>query len=601
MMSAIIENALYGTIFIETSPSTGTASWTNQTATFVNGSVSRGGTEDYIGLAQGIVGSGSLQFYENSNTILPGYWIRIRVAAGNVWSGFVQDVLTQTIFEGGTSKTMKILIVCDWTSYVGQFYVPDVSGTDDVVNDFTGRANSLNNFVDATNATSLVTVGTNSSATYYLGDVRNRTFSEQLDITVASIPSSAWYPTVASPTNGTTGRTGLVNLTVLGASTGITFTDGTHTGTPALLAYYNEINTNYGSSDISNSVILTNQSLREVDFRGDWTKNDSTSITSYGRRAAAFEVTTSTDTFVFNLVPNPALADSGDFLTSGTANLTLNRQLLTDVATGATNMLTLGTTQPVTDGGNFVAMGRVSALTTAIPFAYGGPEFNGTYGAFITDPSVQYTASVYMRGGVGQASMAGFAAIRWYDNVGATISTSNGTSSAISSTAWGRRTVTATAPSNAYSAVIFAWFTFSGTNNTGNRYFSTAAQMELGASATTWFSGDTTDTASNQYYWAPVGESSGGSIKITNFLETIASSFLTANKTPVRAPRQLRWNVQQNINAVDNLELYKKVDVWFQGVKWQQYITGITYTLDSSGTFTNRWMADIELRPVANI
>jgi hypothetical protein len=360
------------------------------------------------------------------------------------------------------------------------------------------------------------------------------------------------------------------------------------------------VNVNYGSSDISNSVLLTNVASRDYDFRGSWNKNDSTSISSYGRRAVAFDVCTSYDGFLINIIPNPHLAYSADFLLSGNANLTLNRALLADMATGATNFLTAGTTQPTTDAGLYIASGKVSANTATVIFIYNGPENNGTAQSFLVGPGVQYTASVYQRGGVGQASMTARADIRWYDISGAVISTSSGTATTLTSTAWLRRSVTATAPANAYSAVMFATFLYGGANNTNNRYYATSAQFETGATANTWFSGDGVNTSSNVFYWLDTPGASD-SIKGTNFLETVASSFLTNNKNPVRAPRSLSWNVQQNINAVDNLELYKTVDVWLQGVKWTQYITGIRYTLEPSGAFTNRWMAQIELRPAAQI
>jgi hypothetical protein len=298
------------------------------------------------------------------------------------------------------------------------------------------------------------------------------------------------------------------------------------------------------------------------------------------------------------MVPNPHLSYSSDYLISGTANLVLNRQLLSDMATGATNFLTLGTTQPVTDGGDYVAVGRVSANTPAIPFAYGGPEFNGTYGAFLVRPSTQYTASVYQRGGVGQASMAGFAAIRWYDINGATISTSNGTSSTTTSTSWTRKTVTATSPSTAYSAVMFSSNTFSGTNNTNNRYFATGAQMETGATATTWFIGDTTDTSSYLYFWnGDPGQSSSN--QVTNNLATITTAFLTANKDPFYSPFTVRLNSQSNLTATVLLDLYKSIFIWFDSHRWTATITGITHNITINADGTTRWMIDLNIRPSA--
>jgi hypothetical protein len=616
-MSSIHERPLYGNVaygetnvFVETSPNTGTATWTNQTPTFVGGSVSRGGPEDYRGLVKGTVGTGQLQFYENTNTILPGYWIRLRVQNvgndGNFWAGFIQDVQTRIIFEGKTTKKIKTLIVCDWVSYVSQFY--DEVTTVGNATKLSEAAGSFNLMIDPSYTTYPISNSVDITSGYFLNLVNPGTIADKLNLVTATVPTSAWYSTRVSPTHGTTGLDGLINLTGPNGSTTVTFTDGSHSGTTGYLTYYNDIEINYGSSDISNSTVLTNapmpitpfDELRGYDYAGTWAKSDSTSVSTYGRRTSSFDVGTYYDDYLLNMVPNPHLSYSSDYLVSGNGNLVLNRQLLTDMATGATNYLTAGATQPVTDAGLYIASGRLSANTPTVIFIYNGPESNGVYPGFSVRPGTQYTGSVYQRGGVGQSSMQARAAIRWYDINGAIISDTNGTATTLTSTAWLRRTVTATAPANAYYAALFAVFLFSGTNNTSNRYFSTAAQFETGASANTWFSGDTADTASNVYYWKDF-EGGSASVKATNFLETIASSFITNNKTPLYAPRRLRLNAQGGSAIIRFLELYKTAEVWLQGVKWVQYITGINHTLGNSGPFASRWMIDIELRPAAQI
>jgi hypothetical protein len=299
-----------------------------------------------------------------------------------------------------------------------------------------------------------------------------------------------------------------------------------------------------------------------------------------------------------NMIPNPHLSYSSDYLLSGNANLVLNRQLLTDVATGATNFLTAGTTQPVTDAGLYVAVGRLSANTATTIFIYNGPENNGTVQSFLVRPGIQYTASVYQRGGVGQSSMAARADIRWYDINGATISTSSGTAATLTSTAWSRRSVTATAPANAYSAVMFATVVFSGTNNTSNRYFSTAAQFQEGATATTWFSGDTTDDSSYLYFWnGDPGQSSSN--QVTNNLATITTAFLTANKDPFYSPFTVRLNSQSNLTATVLLDLYKSIFIWFDSHRWTATIAGISHNITINPDGTTRWMIDLNIRPSA--
>jgi len=600
-VSSIDENALYGTVYIETSPNTGTATWTDQAAYVTDAAFRRGGRENYIGLVEGIVGSGQITFYANPNTILPGYWLRIRVTAGTVWSGFIQDIQTEIMFRGKTQKEIKRLIVCDWVSYLGQFDLPEINNYG--ANDFTGVAQQLNNTIDSSNNTALVGVGTNSSASYYFGDYPPGDMVNALDTIVASVPGSSFYSSLASPSNGTTGRTGLVKLTSANASSGVTFTDGSHTGSPSLLAYYSDVSVNYASSDISNSVILTNVSQGTYDYQGTWSKDDSTSITNYGRRTAAFDVNTRYDGFLINMLWNPALSYNADYVVKGSTNTKADRVNIANTATGATGFLSTGTTTPATDGGLYCARAYNSANTVNTLIDFGGGAVPNSTGDPTVDVgySTQYTASAYLRAGVGHAgSLTGRVNIYWYTEVGALISTTSGTASTITATAWTRVSVTATAPSNAATALVAAWFIYGGSNNTNYKYYAACAQLEQSASASAWFSGDTVDTSSYVYYWLDI-EGGSPSIRGTNFLESIASSFLTNNKTPVKAPRTIRWNVQQNINAVDDLDLYKTVDVWLNNVKWTQVITGITYTLSTVGPYQNRWMAEIELRPAAQI
>jgi hypothetical protein len=592
---AIYEDSLYGTIFVETSPNTGTATWTDQTATLVNADVSRAGQENYVGLVQGEIGTGSFTFFDNTSTILPGYWIRLRVAAGNIWSGYVVNVSETVTFVNPNFLITKRVTVADWVSYVSQMNLGPYSFASGVTTVFAQRATQISNLIGSSNfvSTNLIT-----APGYNLTALPVMPVSQALDLSVNSIVGAYWKSTTASPVSATN-RTGLIKLDVIPASptATATFTDGTHTGTPANLCYYTTLDISNDSSEISNSVTINNVSDSDLDYQGTWSQEDATSITTFGRRFAEFDASITPTTVVDNIIPNPNLQLSSDYILSGNANQNLNRQLLSDMATGATNFLTAGATQPVSTIGDYIAVARLSANTATTIIIYNGPENNGTASSFLVRPSSPYTGFVYLRGGVGQSSMAAYCAIRWYDVNGATISTTNGTSATLLSTAWNQRSVTTTSPANAYSAVLFGVISFSGTNNTNNRYFATGASLRQTTSLD-WVAGDIPDNATYLYDWAGQ-EGQSASYRWSNQIDVLGNAFLAANSTSYRSPRSIQWNVQQNLSAVDNIDTYSYVDVWFQGTKWTQLVTGITHQIEQSSPTANRWLMRISLRPTS--
>ena len=592
----IEEASLYANLHVETSPIAVTAVWTDHISKVRDVSLSRGGIEEFIGAPGVQPGSGTISLVDFTATVLPGYWVRVRYSSSVIWAGYVQDVNVSYSFIDGVTYVVTTLTVLDWAAWIAQFSTDfmDRAQYEDI------RRGQINDIAEGTPVL-LRPPGIIFPEYVFDGLVGTRTLAEILDLTANTI-AGYWKSCLVVPTGSGAGIDDIIDLHNQSDPTNYFLTDGTHTsGSLVDRIDYVDLQVGTRTSDVANSVVISNKwNLEGADATVTYSASDATSIATYGSRFASFETNENVSanlTFqANNLVPNPHLSHSSDYLISGTGNLVLNRQLLSDMATGATNFLTLGTTQPVTDGGDYVAVGRVSANTPAIPFAYGGPEFNGTYGAFLVRPSTQYTASVYQRGGVGQASMAGFAAIRWYDINGATISTSNGTSSTTTSTAWTRKTVTATSPATAYSAVMFSWNTFSGANNTGNRYFATGAQMQTGATATTWFSGDTIDTSSYLYFWyGEPGQST--SSQVTNNLSILATEFLNNNKNPKYSPFTVRVNAQDNLTKIVNTDLYKYCSLWFDSHRWDAIITGITHNISINADGTTRWMLDLNIRP----
>lgn len=205
----------------------------------------------------------------------------------------------------------------------------------------------------------------------------------------------------------------------------------------------------------------------------------------------------------------------------------------------------------------------------------------------------QYTGSVYMRAGVGRAaSLTGRASIRWFNEAGTFMSDSNGTATAVADNAWGRRTVTATAPAGAVGAALFAWFLYSGANNSGFRYYTTAAQLELGATASTWVSGDTPDNATSLYEWeGQPGDSS--TIIYDNTIDTRATEILNTFSTPSVLVNSLTYNTAQNPNAATTVDVGSLVIVTFKGTTGTYRVTGISHDINPE-----RWMSTLQLAKV---
>lgn len=594
----VVESSLLGTVYVETSPNTGTATWTDQTDTLVSLSLSRGGREDYVAVASTNIGSGSATFRDNTNTIEPGYWFRVRTT-NNIWAGYVTDVNTQVVFENNQSYEIKTLLVADWASYASSFYIGPIPTNAGYLRD---RNSDINDLIDSGGTTNLIYELTGPAIpTRYLGSYPEARMDEIMNVTANSVPNGYWNATRETPTDGTTGRDNLLVLNFnVGSvtSTGLNLTDGTFSDSNSL--FYNTIQIEKNTSDISNAVIISNTD--GTTYTGEWYQEDSTSIAAYGRRLATIETNVSETADPLytskkaNIVPDPALQYSMDYTISGAGNMSFQRAALSTVNTGATYYLTSGATQPTGIVGDYVAMGKITANLANAPIWYGGTEGEATSPRIPITASTQYTASVYMRQGLTQTNTTGYCAIRWYDDAGAVISTSNGTSTTMSTSAWTRRTVTATAPATARTATVFAWFVYSGANNTNYRYFSTGAQLQTGSTASTWFSGDVTDTSATLYWW---DETPGSSISYTmdNKLSTYATEFLTANATPVHAPRRVTFNAQDNIAVLDDLELNRTIDVYYDGTQWTQYITGIRYNLYTVDNYISRFMVELELRP----
>lgn len=365
--------------------------------------------------------------------------------------------------------------------------------------------------------------------------------------------------------------------------------------------YYTDISTAYDTTAVINQINLDNIGIRASTQGSDkyeaysvaWSDSDTGSVTDWGARS--YDLTTNLWTEVnrYNMLPNPSEAYTADGITSGAGNMEVTRQQISLINTGATGMLSSGATQAVSGGGDFVARGRITANLASAPIAYGGTSTDAGYGAFPVLPSTQYTASAYMRAGIGSAtSLTGRVDIRWYTDAGATISTVSGTATTITQTGWTRRTLTATAPANAAYGVMFAWFIYGGANNTGYRYYSTCCQFEQASSASTWFSGDTTDDATYVYEWEGTPGQSR-SIRYNNMMDTRTGELLTEFADPIVRVNSLTWNTAQNPVVAASIDIGSLVIVTFKGTTDTYRVVGINHDITP-----DRWMMTLQVAKV---
>lgn len=104
----------------------------------------------------------------------------------------------------------------------------------------------------------------------------------------------------------------------------------------------------------------------------------------------------------------------------------------------------------------------------------------------VISTSQSYVVSMRARLGSGSDAANGRAELRWYDASGSAVSTSQGTSTALSTSAWTTLTATDTPPSTA----VFVGIAFQTPTATGAPVFHVdSCQLQLGDTATDWVPG----------------------------------------------------------------------------------------------------------------
>jgi hypothetical protein len=370
--------------------------------------------------------------------------------------------------------------------------------------------------------------------------------------------------------------------------------------------YYTDIKTSFDTSAVINDITFNNEGSRPAAAGSDkitgytveWNQSLGASIDDWGARNYDLRTNLYTAITTKNLCINPHFAYDSEYLYSDSTTQFADRVEIASNATNATGFLATGTTAPVTGGGGYCArliMGA-SASIGLIVFAGDGTinqASNQKQPTIRINPSTQYTASVYLRTGVNNtASTTVSVRIYFYTEAGAFISVSSGTTVAGTSTGWTRRTVTGTSPANAAYALVAGTFLYTGANNINFRYYAACGQLELGATASNWFSGDTQDDNTHIYDW----EGSAGvsnSIRYNNLIDERTTELLAAFATPSVTVDSLTFNTAQNPPLSSTIDIGSLITVEFQGNTDLYRVTGISHDINPE-----RWMMTLQTAKV---
>lgn len=601
-MGTIKETDLLGKVFFETSPNTGTATWTNHTATTSRMYLTRGGSSTAIGVSDVEVGSGVFTLVDNTATIGIGYWVRVRTLYGNVWAGYVQDIETNYEFVNGVEYVIKTVYCLDWAGYVAQFIFPYCTALEDGGTSISAvpyaaskRINAFNFNIDATGETQLVSRTNDSSAVVGHSD-RAGSLAEHLDL-LANTVGSVWNATTATPTNGTTGRDGLVmfyNSTVL-PETALVFSDGSHpSGTPL---YYQGLTIGQSSRSIANTVLVKNSaqlalSSSDVTYNPnfvydhEYTRVNTSSVTSYGSRQISVETNLglyldpglSANTEKRNRVTNPSFENGADGWTIGeSAN---QRQAIRN---------------PLVEAVPFEAKSGVNALRSRVRSAQNTLQLN--YVADEQDGIAVVGGQYYGLSfwGAKQANRSGRinSNVLWYDLDNNLISTATGAFFDMTTVnTWYQARDRFLAPANAVKATLRVnWSRPSGNWSVGDKLWCDKVTFHRMENASDWYENDgffSIDIGTINFSLGTPGASE--SVTVTNALSVRGGTLVSTNNQPRTTLKTMTWNAQNDLTKVHLLDLNKSILIWRNSSSTRTVVEGIQHEITKE-----KWIVQLDL------
>jgi hypothetical protein len=623
-MTAILERPLYGKVLVETAPWASPFVWTDQTANLVSGlNYSQGGRLGTPGASQSDVGTLNATFKSLSTVPIVGALIRISFSdvAGYAFVGYVQDVSQRIVFDNtvklSTPVVLTTLNCVDWVGYISQFQTSGIGGVNDSSGatdtssayQWTRRVAALNKVIDSSFNTKLILSTGSGGSGPFIGDTDYvGTIGEHLDL-IAPQSNVIWFGKNTIPTNVTTGRTSLVEVSTISAltSSGKTFTDvagssgqlhyteidfqntTANVANTILVQNRNRINvtaseiTRIGGFNDNNYMIINNQNIVGISADKTWNQTDSTSITTYGVRQTEIQTniaTTPSTSSAFNLIINPSIEYSDDGWVRGNTNCVVRRR------------------KPSEDANPFDAYTGLWAMrsrqTTASPNArilFTGGESDGIP---VVAGTTYYWKGYAARGTTSRTDMRALLRVYWYDETETQLSiTTPSTTALTTANTWYLISGSGAAPANAVRATIEMLFERSGGGNvTVGDYLWADAWLLTKGSSETYFDGDTPWTTSSGYVWSG-GVGASPSYRVTNYLDNVAVSMLAQYSTTSMAVTRIRWNAQEQLTAVPLLSVGKTISLTYSATTTTYRIVGIDGTVNP-----DRYMIDYYLAKV---
>jgi hypothetical protein len=614
MTLPIIEQPLYGEMLIETSPWATPFVWTDRTASLVAGfNYSQGGRVGPPGSSQVDVGTLNATFKDLASVPAVGALVRISFSkfAGYAFVGYVQDVSQRIVFDNSislsTPVTLTTLHCSDWAGYISQFQAVGVGGShpttgiDETTSyyPYVYRAAALNKIIDPAFSTKMI-MANSTGAGRYMGDtdfVAN--FSEHLDLMCVT-GQAFWYPRNVIPTNITTGRDGLVEITQTLNSSGKTFTD--LVGSAGQL-HYTEIDIENSTQNVANTVVLNNRTRIniadiEVTKIGGFNEqnfvvinntnvvgvgldrvqknSDTTSITTYGNRQSQFQTNVGSEVVgsSFNLVTNPSMEYSDDGYSGLNAKVRRRKPSEDPTPFAAYN-------------GLWAMRARQSTAITNCRITFSGGESDGIP---VVAGTTYYIKGYALRGTPSRTDTRASMTIDWY-NDDETIISSSATSDVSLTTAntWYLVSGSGVAPAGAVRVIFRMTFSRTGGGNisVGDRMWGDA--FSFSKANDTYFDGDTKWNSAYGYFWTGgVGSSPSG--KIGNWVDNLSSTILTKYSTTSLRVSRIRWNAQENLASIPALSVGKTISLVYKGTTTTYRIIGIDGNVDPE-----RYMIDYYL------
>lgn len=596
-MADVYETDLLGKVFFETSPNTGTTTWTDHTATVSRMSLTRGGGGAAVGVSNVEVGSAVVSLVDNTATIGVGYWVRVRTLSGNVWAGFVQDISSNFEIINGLTYEIKSLYCVDWVGYAGQVLLENAiglnaaTGTAITTMPYTSdkRVNALNNAFDSTGAAVLISEDGTSTALLGHSNQTN-SLAGHLDL-LANTVGGYWNSTTATPTNATTGRDGLILFSkrTTPVASGVTFSSAS---TP-----FQGLTLGQNTSSISNSVIVRNHGQlailsskvaydADLIYSHEYGADLSASITSYGARQLTVETNLglklrtgfiSTQTEARNRCLNPNFEQSIDGWAAHSAVVKISQLEPTTFSAYV---------------GEKVLRLRATTATTSLAAEYAPDDTLG-----IPIPaSTAFAVIGYVTKETGTGTNHQCQVIAEIYNADEDLlATYTGANFALGADgSWTKISFRSSAPLSLDGLKAKFRFRFSRSSGaniaSATKYAVDNVSFYSSGNAADNYENSGSYQADNDYISFSLGSiGDSESVTVENTLYDRALQIADDNDQPELCVQTLTWNTQTDLTKVHLLDLNKSVDI-VKGSTYRQKIVGIRHEISR-----DKWITQLEL------